>query len=82
MQTVKSKKGLFKLKQEKETESEEKITLYLSQVIIADLSKGVKLKQKFKWFEEMILPKYVQAVVQRPSIGNLTWGKISLPKSG
>ena len=45
---MKSKKGLFKLKQEKETESEEKITLYLSQVIIADLSKGVKLKQKFK----------------------------------
>ena len=28
MQTVKSKKGLFKLKQERETESEEKIILY------------------------------------------------------
>lgn len=28
MQTVESKKGLFKLKQERETESEEKIILY------------------------------------------------------
>lgn len=63
---VESNKGLLKLKQEREVESEGKIILYLSMVIIAGLSKEVKFKQKLKWFEEMILTKYVQTEVQRP----------------
>lgn len=45
---VESNKGLLKLKQEREVESEGKIILYLSMVIIAGLSKEVKFKQKLK----------------------------------
>lgn len=56
----------MKLKQEREIESEGKIILYLSMVIIAGLSKEVKFKQKLKLFEEMISTKYVQTEVQRP----------------
>lgn len=63
---VESNKGLLKLKQEREIESEGKIILYLSMVIIAGLSKEVKFKQKLKLFEEMISTKYVQTEVQRP----------------
>lgn len=78
MQTVESKKGLFKLKQERETESEEKIILYFKPGDYSRPLQGGEIEAEI----QMIWRNDFAKICLDSGAKALNWGKMSLPKSG
>ena len=70
MQTVKSKKGLFKLKQERETESEEKIILYFKPGDFSKPLQGGEIEAEI----QMIWRNYFTKICPDSGAKALNWG--------